>query len=107
MDPQLGFIVLSCLSVVTGLIAALLWVRSACVKTPENFAISVAPAEEPFGEDPPGGTHVGHGYSPKLVALANALQQQSKLSGWAAVLTAVAVIFQMCALVIQIFIVVP
>ncbi len=104
MNPELGFIVLSCLSVLTGLIAALLWVRSACVKTPENFAISVAQAEEPFGGNPPGGTHVGHGYSPKLVALANALQQQSKLSGWAAVLTAVAVIFQMSALIIQIFI---
>ena len=103
MSLQILLIVLSALSVLAGLTAAILWFFSAVVPMPESFSIHVAkPDMGPLGGDPVGGTYVGHGYSPELTELANAFRRQSKLSGWAARLTALAVIFHAVALPIQI-----
>jgi hypothetical protein len=106
MSLQTLSIVLSALSALAGLAAAVLWFLSALVRTPENFAIHVAKANgmmgEPLGGGPFGGTYVGHAYSQDLIDLANALRRQSRLSGKAAILTAIAVILQTGALATQI-----
>src|ERR1700722_11231566 len=79
-------------------VAAILWLLSARVKTPETFQVHVVrPDMAPMG-GPVGGQFVGHGYSTELTDLANALRRQSKLSAQAAICTAVSVFVQIAAL---------
>jgi hypothetical protein len=65
---------LTFLSALFALAAAVLWFLSATVETPPRFAIHTVTLQE----------GVGHGWSEDLVALANALKDQSKFSSWAA-----------------------
>jgi len=105
MNPQSVAMFLGSLSALAALVAAVLWLGSAVVKTPENFSIHVARADgrmgEPLGGHPLGGTYVGHGYSSDLIALANALRKQSRLSGYAAISAGVSAVLQAGALVAQ------
>lgn len=79
--------------------AAILWLKSAKVDTPDSFPISVVRPDgfgRPFGE-PLGATYVGHGHSPALNELGAALRLQSKWSAWAARLAAAAAFCQALA----------
>ena len=65
-------------------VAAVLWLKSAMVKPPSSFSIHVVrPNSLPYGT-PLGGTYVGHGHSPELNELGDALRRQSKWSAAAA-----------------------
>ena len=96
--------ILTILSAIFAIAAALLWFISAVVKTPESFSIHVVRPDsfmgEPLGGNPLGGTYVGHAYSSDLVALANALRRQSKFSAWAAGCAGVSAILQAASLLV-------
>ena len=80
--------------------AAILWLKSAMVKTPSSFPISVVKPDNfslPFGE-PMGATYVGHGHSPALNELGEALRSQSKWSAAAAVVASASAICQAIAI---------
>jgi hypothetical protein len=64
-------------------VAALLWWLSARVKTPRDFNVHVHEAGTlgSLGGLTP---LLGHGFSPELSALGNALVRQSTFSAWAA-----------------------
>jgi len=98
-------IVLGALSAAAASAAAVLWLLSAKVKTPQTFSIHVARAQgamgQPLGGNPSGGTYVGHAYSQDLIDLANALRRQSTLSAWAAVSAGVAGGLQAGTLIVQ------
>lgn len=81
--------------------AAVLWLYSARVKTPDTFTITVSAAGmgPPLGGDPVGGAFVGVGHSPELVTLANALRWQSSLSAWAARCAGISALCQGFALI--------
>lgn len=75
-------------AVVFAVIAAVLWLKSAMIKTPSSFPINVIRPDSfsrPLGE-PLSGTNVGHGHSPALNDLGEALRCQSKWSAHAALL---------------------
>jgi hypothetical protein len=98
------FIALTSLSVLAAIAAALFWLASALVKTPSSFSIHVARADgmmgTPLGGNPLGGTYIGQAYSEDLIALANALRRQSRLSAYAAACAAVSALAQGLALVV-------
>jgi len=83
--------------------AALLWFKSAVVKTPSEFRISVARPSgawaEPLGGDPIGSEYIGNGYSPDLQVLGEALVRQSRWNARGAVCAAIAALIQAAALV--------
>lgn len=77
-------------------IAAVLWLKSAMIKTPSSFPIHVIQPDSfsrPFGE-PLDGTYVGHGHSPALNDLGEAFRRQSKWSASAALFAAASAICQ-------------
>lgn len=85
-------------------IAAGLWLKSAMVKTPSSFPIHVVQPDSfsrPFGQ-PPGGTYVGHGHSPALNELGEALRRQSKWSAAAAAVAAASAFCQALAILIEV-----
>lgn len=87
---------LRCASAVFAVVAAVLWFKSAKVKTPSSFPVNVVQGDsfsQPFAQ-PLGGTFVGQGYSPALNELGEALRRQSKWSAWAAGFAAVSALFQ-------------
>ncbi|MGZ4924199.1 MAG: hypothetical protein ACXV5H_09640 [Halobacteriota archaeon] len=91
-------------SVVFAVIAAILWLKSAMVKTPSSFPIHVIQPDSfsrPFGE-PLGGTYVGHGHSPALNELGEALCRQSKWSAVAAVFAAISALCQALAIALDV-----
>ena len=75
------------------LLAAVLWLKSALVRTPEKFSIHVVEAPGLLGQ-PLGTEYVGYGYSPELSELAGVLIRQSKWSAGAAMSAAVAAFLQ-------------
>lgn len=89
---------LTLLSAIFAVAAALFWFVSAVIQTPERFAITVvapdSPMGQPLGGNPLGGIHVGQAYSADLIALANALRRQSKLSAWAAACAGISALLQ-------------
>ena len=96
--------ILTILSALFAIVAALLWFISAMVKTPESFSIHVARPNsfmgEPLGGNPLGGTYVGQAHSSDLVTLANALRRQSKFSAWVAGCAGISAIMQAASLLI-------
>ncbi len=60
--------VLQWISALSAIVAAILWIKSATIRTPSSFPISVIRPDNfnrPFGE-PFGATYVGHGHSPAM-----------------------------------------
>ena len=76
--------IVTCLSVVFAIAAAILWFVSARVNTPEFFHIISVQV----------GGGVGSGHSPDLEKLAEALKKQSKFSAWAAICAGESAILQ-------------
>jgi hypothetical protein len=94
--------VLTILSALFAIAAAVLWIFSAVVKTPTNFAIHVVrPIQPPMGVNPLEGTYVGQAYSRDLISLANALKRQSKFSAWAAICAGISALLQTASLIVQ------
>jgi hypothetical protein len=93
---------LNFLSAFFAIAAAALWFISAVIKTPERFAIHVAAPDSvmghPLGGNPLGGSYVGQAHSNDLIALANALRRQSRLSAWAASCAGVSALLQAASL---------
>ena len=88
---------ISALSAVT---AAVLWFLSARVRTPESFSIHVVRSDSFAGQmlgGPLGGEYMGHGYSPGLNELAQALRKQSRLSGCGAIAAGISALLQAIA----------
>ena len=89
---------LSVLSALFAIPAAVLWFMSARVETPEHFNVHVvgpdSPMGLPLGGNPMGGVYVGQAYSRELVALAEALSKQSRLSAYAAGCAGVSALLQ-------------
>lgn len=87
-------------SAVGAIAAALLWLKSARVKLPSDFPLTVFSMRR----DVPGPAQeavVASGYSPQLDALGRALLKQARLSSHGALMAAVAVILQAVALLAQ------
>ena len=64
--------ILDILTALAAIVAAVLWFKSAVIKTPESFSIHVVkPDMEPMGGNPVGGTYAGQAYSQDLINLAN------------------------------------
>jgi hypothetical protein len=76
-----------------GLLAAVLWFKSAMVTTPEKFSVHVVEASGLLGQ-PLGTKYVGYGYSSELSELAQALIRQSRWNAWGARSAAVAAFLQ-------------
>lgn len=92
---------LDILSALAAVAAAILWLKSAKIKTPDNFSIFVARANGSMGQplgDPLGATYVGHAFSQDLQNLAHALIKQSKLSARAALCAGASAILQAISL---------
>lgn len=66
------------LSAIFALAAAYLWWLSTRVSTPNRFPIHVVKPDMSSMPHVMGGTYVGHGHSPELTNLANALKVQSR-----------------------------
>ena len=81
------------MAVATGFVAAWLWLRSAKPPTSTAFNITVT-RPSPAPSNPPGATYVGQGHCQELNQLGNDLVQQSRLSAWAARITAFSVLLQ-------------
>jgi uncharacterized protein YjfI (DUF2170 family) len=93
-------ILLTILSALFAIAAAVLWFVSAVVKTPESFNIYVV---RPYGVmplSPMGATYLGQGQSPDLVALAGALRRQSKFSALAAGCAGISALLQTASLLV-------
>ena len=90
------------LAIATGLIAAWLWLRSAKPPTSTTFNITVVKPHigGPLGS-PLGATHVGQGYSAELDRLGSDLVRQSRLSAWAAGITAATSLLQAVGMVLH------
>ena len=86
--------VITILSALFAIAAAILWFVSAIVKTPTSFAIHVVRPHLPPMGDPLGATYVGQAYSEDLISLANALKRQSKFSAWAAICAGISAFLQ-------------
>jgi len=77
-------------SALCALVAAGFWLKSARIRTPSSFPISVVRPDSfglPLGE-PLGATYVGFGHSPAMNELGEALRKQSKWSAIAALAAA-------------------
>ena len=91
------------LSAIFAFAAAGLWLRSAVVRTPKSFPVHVVKPDSfsrPLGE-PLGATYVGHGHSPALNELGEALRTQSRWSAAAAICAALSAIFQAAVMVLS------
>jgi|SRR6266581_6314251 len=88
-------------SAVFALLAAGLWLKSATIKTPSSFPIHVVKPTTGFMGTPLGATYVGHGQSPALNELGEALCAQSKWSAMAAVFAAASGICQAIAMALD------
>jgi hypothetical protein len=80
--------------------AAILWWKSAIVKTPDRFSIHVLRTSGLMAQ-PLFAKYVGHGHSPELENLGAALISQSRWNGWGAKCAAVAATLQGTAVFIQ------
>ncbi len=69
--------------------AAILWICSACIRTPDTFAVAVDVNVSPYD-----GSASGQGYSVALSELGAALKRQSQLSAQAAICAAIAAALQ-------------
>jgi hypothetical protein len=97
--------ILDILTAVFAIIAAVLWLKSAKIKTPENFSIYVVkPNQTPLGGNPMGGTYLGNAYSQDLTELAIALKKQSKLSANAASFAALSAMIQALSILTKHFV---
>jgi len=99
---KLATTLLNVASALFAITAAILWWRSAVVKTLDHFSIHVSrpnsPMGAPLGGGPLGGVFVGQAHSDDLIALANALKRQSKFSAWAAICAGISAICQASSL---------
>jgi len=89
------------LAIITGVIAAWLWLKSAKPPATTTFNIHVVKPDMASLGQPLGGTYVGHGRSEELDQLGKDLVKQSRLSAWAARTTAVSVVMQAVALLLH------
>jgi Flp pilus assembly protein TadB len=106
MSPCWIPLCLNVVSAIAAIAAAVLWWKSARVKTPQRFSIMVKhlhglPDTTIMG-DSTVGAPIGEAESPELQQLAAALQAQSKLSSHAAKCAAVAALAQGVAFVIHV-----
>lgn len=99
--------ILDILTAITAIIAAVIWLRSASVKTPSGFSIHIVKPDglfgSPMGGDPLGGTYMGHAYSKDLQDLAAALKKQSRQSAIAAIFAGSSAILQSISILLKIF----
>jgi len=79
-------------------VAAVLWLWSAKVKTPDTYSVHVTRPEgimgHPLGGDPLGGIYVGMAHSMDFKDLANGLKLQSRLSAAAAICAGISALLQ-------------
>jgi hypothetical protein len=104
---QIATVSVQYLSAFFALAAAILWVKSALIRTPSSFAINVARPTgvfgTPLGGDPLGGTYFGQGYSEDLNELGRQMRRQSRWSAAAAVCAAVGAVLQGGAILMMVF----
>ncbi len=90
-------------STLFAVVAAGLWLKSATIQTPGSFPISVVRPHgavgQPLGQ-PLGATYIGHGHSPAMDELGEALRTQSKWSAYAALAAAVSAACQALAMLV-------
>jgi hypothetical protein len=89
--------ILTILSLLFAFAAAGLWWRSAVIKTPGHFHITVISGGAAMGSP----TLFGSGHSHELQALGAALSRQSRRSAWAAICAGVSTLCQAVATAID------
>ncbi len=92
---------LDILTAIAAIIAALLWFKSARIKTPNTFSIHVVKSRGQLGGNPMGGTYMGNAYSNDLQDLAAALKLQSTWSARAAVFAGISATLQSLSILIK------
>ena len=92
-------------SAVFAIVAAVLWLKSAWVKTPHEFNVQVITWHNESAGSPDGSEVVGqgHGVSEELEELGKALIKQSRLSSAAAAFAALSALCQGVAILVQHF----
>ncbi len=86
-------VILSYLSALFALLAAVFWLVSAKVNTPTAFPIDVSIVKRPNGR------HMIQGHSEDLPELGRQLRRQSKWSGWAAACAGMSALLQAVTIV--------
>ncbi|RFB80381.1 hypothetical protein [Methylovirgula sp. 4M-Z18] len=97
--------ILGGLSAVAAIAAAIIWFKSAQVNTPQEFKVEVL-VELIHNSDNVDGSHIfvgGHGTSRELESLGNAMIEQSRLSGRAAIWAGASALLQGGAIVAHLF----
>jgi len=101
------FHLVQALSAICAIAAAVYWLRSALVNTPDGFAVHVSKPDgfmgQPLGGGPLHATFIGTAHSSDFQALAEALKKQSKLSAIGAGFASGAAIFQVIGMLESLF----